>query len=261
MGLSQRRAALLARLRDRKQREREKLVLVEGVRAVHEALDGGAEARFGVLSEGAREGAAGRSIEARLVARGVEVDTVDAAAFDILSGTESPQGVLVVCRQVEASLAEVVSTGGPILVLDALQDPGNAGTLIRSAVAFGLTGVVALSGTVDPWGAKAVRSAAGTVFRTPIVRSDTRRALEAMEGAGRAILVASADGRPPTDGISAARAAGRPIALVVGNEGAGVSSAVRDVADAAIAVPMAGPVESLNAGIAGSILMYELTRE
>ena len=256
MGLSQRRTALLARLRVRRQRERERLVLVEGVRAVTEALDAGVRARFAVVSERLVATPAGRALGDRLREAATEVETVDVASFSDIASTESPQGVLIVCEQEEADLNALVVTEGPLLVLDALQDPGNVGTLIRSAVAFGFAGVIALDGATDPWGAKVVRASAGTVVRAAVVRAQAADAIVALRGAGRAILVASADG-----GSLAEVSERGSVALVIGNEGAGVRDEVRAEADASISIRMHGPVESLNAGIAGSILMHELTRE
>jgi len=255
MGLSQRRAAVLGRLSIRRQREREGLVLVEGLRGVREALDAGARVRFAVLHRGGVEGEDGRAIEERLRAAGIEVDVVEKDAFDAVSATESPQGFLLVCEQDEAELDEVVSGEGPVLVLDAVQDPGNVGTLVRSAVAFGFCGVIALDGTADPWGPKVVRSSAGAVLRARIARAAAAEAVEALGVAGRTIVVAAADG--PTSRLTG----GPTTALVVGNEGAGVRSEIRAAADEVVSIRMSGVIESLNAGIAGSILMYELTKE
>ena len=255
MGLSQRRRALVARLGVRKQRERERLVLVEGVRVVAEALEAGARARFAVLSEQLTTTDAGRALEARLRNAGIEVEKVGVDTFDTVAATESPQGALMVCEQDEAELDELLAKEGPVLVLDALQDPGNTGTLIRSAVAFGFTGVVALDGTADPWGPKVIRASAGTVFRAAIARAPASEAMMAMKRSRRTILVAAANGAP------AGTEDRGEVAIVVGNEGAGVRDELRAGADATISVRMRGSVESLNAGIAGSILMHELTRE
>lgn len=255
MGLSQRRASLLGRLSIRRQREREGLVLVEGLRSAREALDAGVRVRFAVLHQSFVERTEGHALEERMRDAGIDVDRVDDSAFDALSATESPQGVLLVCEQDETGLNEVVSTEGPILVLDSLQDPGNVGTLIRSAVAFGFAGVIALDGTADPWGPKAVRASAGTVVRAQIARAGATDAVEALRTAGRTISVAAA-------GATSSRIVGGPhTSLVIGNEGVGVREEVRAAADEVVSIRMFGAVESLNAGIAGSILMYELTRE
>ena len=246
---------MIGRLGVRRQREREGLVLFEGIRAVREALDARASVRFAVVSDALSTSASGRVLEERIRNAGIDVDVLGAAAFDSISATESPQGVLLVCEQDEVALSDVVETEGPILVLDALQDPGNAGTLIRTAVAFGFAGVIALDGTTDPWGPKVVRSSAGTVARASVVRAAVGEVMAALRESGRAILVAATDGSPG-DHMDPARTA-----LVIGNEGAGVREEIRAQAEATVSVRMTGPVESLNASIAGAVLMYDLTRE
>ena len=231
------------------------MVLVEGIRAAGEALSAGAGATFAVVSPRLEGLAGGPDLLAALGIGGVDVARVDDRTLTGLGDTEHPQGVLLVCRQPEVGEG-VVRPGGRYLVLDGIQDPGNVGTLIRGATAFALDGVVALDGTADPWGAKTVRSSAGMVFRLPIVQAPCARALDLLAGAGVPVLVADAGGTP----VDAA-APGEGWALVVGNEGAGPRDLVREVASRVVRIPMSGPAESLNAGVAGSILLYALTRE
>lgn len=255
-GLSQRRARLVQRLRTRKTRQRERRVLVEGVRAAGEALDAGAAVDFAVISPRLGSTDEGRALRGRLESQ-TEVLGASDEELDALGDTEHPQGVLLVCVEPSVGLAGLPGRGG-VLVLDAVQDPGNVGTLVRSAVAFGMECVVALDGTVDPWIAKAVRASAGMVFRLPVVSAPAQDALGWMRGRELAILVAAGDG-VPVGSWRGARSP-RPFALVLGNEGAGVRPELREAADATIAVEMRGPAESLNVGIAGSILMHELTK-
>lgn len=270
MQLSQRKSKLLKRLAVNKSRAREELVLVEGVRAVGEALDAGASVSFAAVSPRLDSSEEGRAVRARLE-RGAEarrwelVTATDGEMVDV-ADTEHPQGVLLVCAEPTVDPTEALaglvdgpagsgpSAGPRILVLDAVQDPGNVGTLIRSAVAFAFDLVVVLDGTTDPWGAKAVRAAAGTAFRVPVTRASAAEAVEGLSAAGLPILVASAEGSaavsPPERGF----------ALVVGNEGVGVREEIRRAAAETVAVPMSGPAESLNVGIAGSILMSDFTK-
>jgi TrmH family RNA methyltransferase len=176
-----------------------------------------------------------------------------------VSDTEHSQGVLLVGAEPEGSLGSIRAKGR-YLVLDAVQDPGNAGTLVRAAVAFGLDAVLCLEGTVDPWIPKTVRASAGMIFRIPVVRASWSEVVDRLREARVPILVADAGG------VDARSQAPEPFArsgfaLVVGNEGAGVRTQLAREADESIAVRMPGPAESLNVAMAASILLHLLTRE
>lgn len=250
MGLSDARSKLVRRLHRRKTREREGLVLVEGPHAAAEALASGCAVRFAVVSPRLERGGEGE-LRSRLDASGIEVREVEDRELNELADTEMPQGVLLVVEQPAPEWPE--AAGGRWLLLDAVQDPGNVGTLIRAAAAFACDGVVALDGTADPWGAKAVRASAGAVFQVPVH----------LIGAGDSPAVASALPAPllaAEMGGSDPRAhAGAQWTLVVGNEGAGIRSELLEAAEASVAVPMPGGVESLNAAVAGAILLYALS--
>jgi TrmH family RNA methyltransferase len=252
MVLSQRRERLIARLRSAKTRAREGAVLVEGVRAVSEALDAGVSVDFAIASPRLRATRAGSRLAERL--EGLDVVHVEDEELATLADTERPQGALLVCREPEAAL-DRVRRGGRYLVLDHVQDPGNAGTLVRAAVAFGLATVVCLDGTVDPWGPKTVRSSAGMIFRIPVVRATAEEAMARLAEEGVPLFIADPDG----DDVGLHRGAAS-FALVVGNEGFGVRSEVVDRADKRLSVGMPGPAESLNVAMAGSILLHVLTR-
>ena len=252
--LSQRAARLIGRLKTRKGRGREAPVLVEGIRTVTTALEGGADFRFAVTSPGLTARPGGIDLAARLRAMGADIRVVPDRELADLSDTEQPQGVLLVCEERESALEALPA--GRWLVLDAVQDPGNAGTLLRAAAAFGLDGVVALEGTVDLWSPKAVRASAGLVFHVPVARAAAGAFLIHCNRAGVTVLVADAGG----EDVHHVELEG-PFALVMGNEGAGARPAVVEGADRRVSVPMRGPAESLNVGIAGSILLYALTGE
>jgi TrmH family RNA methyltransferase len=252
-GLSQRRAALVARLRVPKTRSAERAVLVEGVRAVKEALDAGIEVRFAASSPRLEATEEGRALVARL--ESLDLTRMNDDDLPDVSDTERSQGVLLVGAEPEASLS-TVRPKGRYLVLDAVQDPGNAGTLVRAAVAFDLDGVLCLDGTVDPWIPKTVRASAGMIFRVPIVRATATEAVERLRGARVPLLVADASGEDPYE-----RSAAEGFALVAGNEGAGVRDELRRQAEALLAIRMPGPAESLNVAMAASILLHALTQE
>ncbi|MFQ5536206.1 MAG: TrmH family RNA methyltransferase [Gemmatimonadota bacterium] len=254
MPLSGGRRALLGRLGRRRTRKREGRVLVEGRRAVAEALDAGAEPRFAVVSPGFAESPAGRALESRL--RGADCDMVEVedAVLDEVAHTERPQGVILVAEEPHAPELTALPSPGRYLILDGVQDPGNVGTLVRSAVAFALDGVVVLDGTADPWSPKAVRAAAGATFHLPVAAASGKEVPGWCRASGLSLVVAAGEG---TDIAAWPEAPGW--ALVVGNEGAGVREALREAADATVRIPMENSLDSLNAGVAGSILLYAMT--
>ena len=255
VGLSQRRARTVARLRISKSRRKEELVLVEGVRAATEALDAGARGRFAVTSPRLQQTSGGAALDTRLAAMDLELHTVDDAELSELADTERPQGIVLICSEPRASL-DLVESGARLLVLDGVQDPGNTGTLVRASVAFGLDGVIALEGTADPWAPKTVRASAGMAFRIPVIQARVLDAIAVLQHAGVPLRVAATGGEPVAADESRAG-----FALIVGNEGAGVREELRDAASSTVSIPMSGPAESLNVGMAGSVLLYELTKE
>lgn len=241
-------------LKRRKAREHRGLFTIEGTRSVEEALDSGLEVA-GVLHHsgygtGAREQALLQGLSAR------QIDTLSVSESELASAcsTEQPQGILAVARVPEYTLAGLDRPDhGRWLALDALQDPGNVGTIVRTAAALGVRALLLLPGTVDVWNAKVVRSSMGASFRIPLVRV-TPAELEAFVADRKADLwVAAADGEPVAQGTVPDR-----LVLAVGNEGAGVSEGVMRLATRRVAVPMGSAVESLNVAVATGILLYML---
>ena len=254
MGLSDGRRRLVRRLHRRKTREREGLVLLEGVRAAEEALGQGARIRFALWTREARA-AFGPALSARLDAAG-EGEEITEEELRSVSATEAPQGLIVVVDEPRPDPSEPwTGAGARIVILDGVQDPGNVGTLIRVSAAFACTAVVVLDGTADPWSPKALRASAGTAFRIPVVRQawwEIEARLD--EWPGR-LFRGDASGRPVHG-----EAVSPPWALALGGEGAGCRPELRRRADLTVAVPMPGGVESLNVGVAGALLLYDLTR-
>lgn len=254
--LSRARERVLSRLRDRRGRAKEGGVLVEGVRSVSEALTSGVRIRFAVCSDALLRSPAGQALLETLEARGVEPDWLEAKELAALSATETSQGILLVCEEPRLCFSDLnVGSAGRFLAADGINDPGNLGTLIRAALAFNLDGVIVLDGSVDPWNAKAVRASAGSALCLPIVRGSWAEARTWATEGGVRIIVADADGTDVADVDPRP-----PWVLVVGSEAAGSRIEVREVAESCPAVPMRGSAESLNAGVAGAILLYELTR-
>lgn len=169
------------------------------------------------------------------------------AAFRAISDTETPQGIGAVFP---IDLADLSTMGdGLLLVVDGLQDPGNLGTIVRSAVGSGVVGALAVRGGADPFGPKAVRAAAGALFRLPIGRPSDAELRAALSG--RAVWLAEAGGQP-YDGVDWARRS----ALVIGSEAAGASPELRRLATGSVGIQLSGGLESLNAGVAASILLF-----
>ncbi|HSM04083.1 MAG TPA: RNA methyltransferase [Longimicrobiales bacterium] len=255
MTLSETRRRLVGRLHRRRTREREGLVLVEGVRAVEEALAQGARPRFVLVSPRGRELA---TPDLRWALDAIpDVQEVTEPEMAAVAGTDAPQGIVLVAEEPRPDPAGV--WGDPsarILVLDGVQDPGNVGTLVRAAAAFACSAVVVLDGTAEVWSAKALRAAAGTAFRIPVLHQPWDEAAPALDASGLPLLRADAGGTP-VDRAPAHRA----WALALGGEGGGCRPEVAARATTTLAIPMPGGVESLNVGVAGAILLHELTRE
>jgi RNA methyltransferase, TrmH family len=246
---------LVSSLRQRKERERSGLFLAEGVRVVEELLASTVVPRLAIVASSLGDSERGHALLAEL-SRRCDTRTVAPHELGHLAATETPQGVIVAA---EAPVTDPLSIELPerctLLLLDAVQDPGNFGTLVRSALAFGTALVITLPGTVDPWNPKAVRSAAGASFRVPIAGMALDDAAAWLRQRSFTVYAADATGRPIPSLPPAPR-----VALVVGNEGSGLGSGVRGLADEHVGIPMSGPAESLNVGVAAGILLYELAR-
>ncbi len=254
--LSRAEEKLIIGLSRRRRREAERLFLAEGVRVVEELLEAGLAPRLTVVAPALHDTQRGEELARRLTAH-TEVRQVSDTVLRRLASTQTPQGVLVVAETPSAELRELrPDAGATALVLDGVQDPGNIGTLTRTAAAFGCELLVALPGTADPWSPKSVRASAGALFRLPVAQEGVAPAWDWFSRHGFTVLGAEAHGQP----ISAGARSG-PAALVVGNEGAGLSADVRERCHRLVSVPMRGSAESLNVAVAAAILIYELTRE
>ena len=240
-------------LRRRKARERDGLFVVEGIRSIEELLRSPLEVVGVLTAPKLIDSPRGSALLNVMKSQGRTIAEVDEKEFRSAAETDSPQGVLAVARVPERSLG---SLGGAsplrILVLDGVQDPGNVGTLLRTAMALGAQATVALPGTVDVWNAKVVRSAMGAHFRHLALHTtwpDLHAFLKS-----EAIELWGADARGgPVPSTAPSR-----LALVVGNEGAGLAPAVREAADRIVALPLAEGAESLNVAVAAGILLHEL---
>jgi TrmH family RNA methyltransferase len=245
----------LRALRRRGGREDAGRFLAEGVRVVEDLLASPIPIHWAAVASSLEDGERGQLLIQELDRRGVPRRVLDDAEFRRVADTEHPQGVLAVASVPESELSDLVSDAGRcvVLVLDAVQDPGNFGTLSRSAEALGASGLITLPGTVDPWNAKAVRAAVGSTFRLPIVAAKWETAARWLRGEGFRILGAAVGGGAVPADLDRA-------ALVVGNEGAGLSPEVSAGVDSLVGIPLRGRAESLNVNAAAAILLHELTR-
>jgi RNA methyltransferase, TrmH family len=233
---------------------------VEGMRIVEEAIRSGLRFRAVFFRESAL------NLAERLLPQiGAQVDTLllPDSLFDGAVPSESPQGVAALVRLKEFTIEDVLERlhVGPIMVLAGLQDPGNLGTILRSAEAFGSAGVVTGEGTVSPINSKVIRASAGSVFRLPWVVAKSAGGLEEVcsrlkKDGLRTIATSSHKGTS----LDRANLTGA-MAIFVGSEGSGVPRGLMAKMDETIAIPHTPQVESLNAGVAGSIILYEAARQ
>jgi RNA methyltransferase, TrmH family len=233
---------------------------IEGVRIVEEAIRSGLKFRAVFFRESAQNVA-----EKLLPQIGSHVETLllPDSIFDGAVPSETPQGIAALMRLREFSLEDILERlqVGPVMVVVGLQDPGNLGTILRSAEAFGSAGVVLGEGTVSPFNSKVIRASAGSLFRIPFASSKAFGGLDAILPKFRSqnvrLIATSSHKGTPLDQARLTEAS----AIFVGSEGSGLPRNVLAQVDELVAIPHATQVESLNAGVAGSIVLYEAARQ
>jgi TrmH family RNA methyltransferase len=224
-------------------------VAVEGLHLVQEAVKSSLKLHTVFVRSG------NEALLGQVAVGDAEVLVVAEEVFSSATTTEHPQGIAALLEAPQFTTQAMFRRNPLVVVAAELQDPGNLGTLVRSAEAFGATGMMVLPGTVSLWNAKAMRASSGSVFRLPAVVLTADEAFAVLRAQGVRIIAAVA-----RDGDSEADLRG-PSALLVGNEGAGLPDAWIAQADARVTIPLPGAVESLNAAIAGSVLLYEAMRQ
>jgi len=190
-----------------------------------------------------------------------EYETVSDRIFESVSDTKTPQGVMAVVKRKEYTLEKILEkrdTPHSLLILDSLQDPGNLGTLVRAGEGAGITGIIMNETTVDIYNPKVIRSTMGSVFRVPFIYvKDLKEVIQKLYSKNINIYASSLEGAIEYDAPDYTK----DIAFIIGNEAAGISKEVLDIVKDKVKIPMLGEVESLNAAVAGSILMYEAARQ
>ncbi|MCR4805074.1 MAG: RNA methyltransferase [Clostridia bacterium] len=248
---------LAASLAEKKHRDALGMYLVEGPNLVREALQQGIPIRF--IFTGAEALSRRAEIEEILQLAensGSAVCVLSERVFGKVSDTQTAQGIAAVCLKKAWREEDLFFPGSCVLVCDRIQDPGNLGTLLRTAESCGFSGALLLKGCADPYGPKAVRSSAGCVFRFPVLLCESAgEALDMLARQRKRVWTAHMEGAPCWEAPL-----GKDIALVVGNEGNGADDAFLKGADR-VSIPMEGQAESLNAAVACGILMYESLRQ
>jgi len=227
---------------------------IEGVRLLEEALRSGLRVKAVFFSQSARERAN------RLLPQiSTHADTLllPDAVFRSAVATETPQGVAALVKLKTFAFADLLGNNPLILGAAGVQDPGNLGTIIRSAEAMGASGVLTMEGTVHAINPKVIRASAGSLFRLPVVKMDSAEAVRSLRDQGARILATSSHKGIPLDEADLTEAC----CIFVGSEGAGISKELIAEADEVIAIPHSERVESLNAGVAASIILYEAARQ
>lgn len=240
--------ALLGRSKERREAG---AFVAEGVRLVEEAAKADWKFRFALYDETLSE--RGKLQVEGLKLKGFEVEEVSASVMKSISETEAPQGILAVLEFTNMPLPQSPDF---ILIPDQIRDPGNLGTLLRSAAASGVQTVLIPPETADAFAPKVLRSGMGAHFRLPIHEMSWEEIEKDVKLEGLQVYVADMDGRSCWDTDLR-----QPIALVIGSEAEGASESARKLANGKISIPMAGETESLNAGVAGSVLMFEVMRQ
>lgn len=253
-GLQNPQVKAAAELKQKKYRQQQGLFLAEGLRTVEEAVHSKTVVSiFYTAIDDDRT----RCVLEEAAAQQLKLYCVSDAVMKKIADTDTPQGIIAVCKVQDVTLDKLLSKGEMLLVLDRVGDPGNLGTMLRTADAAGIGGVVLLKGCVDIYAPKTVRSSMGSLFHVPVVSgvAEDEFIAEAKD-AGYELLVTSLEG---ADNLYKADLGGR-IAFVMGNEAGGVSASLLERADKRVFIPMAGRAESLNVAMAAGIVMFEALR-
>ncbi|MFC1559540.1 TrmH family RNA methyltransferase [Candidatus Margulisiibacteriota bacterium] len=237
--------------------------IIEGVHLAEEAVSaqqaGKCRITLIIYSKKFSISGEGSSILSRLVDAGIKPEEVSEKVIKHLTNVESPQGIVGVVENIEPDIGEFFNAEDPlILILDGLQDPGNLGTIIRSANAFGVSGIIMTADTVSPYNPKVIRGTAGAIFNIGLSSiKDLNDVSQALKRRGVRLIATTADAPKM---LSEADLKG-PAAIMIGNEGKGIRPENVEMADEVVSIPMVGETESLNAAVSASIVLYEVLRQ
>ena len=228
---------------------------IEGVKLLEEALRSGRHVDSVFFSESARPLAAKLLPQ---ISKRTETLILPDALFNSIVPTDTPQGVAALLKLQSLTASQLLehAGAGPLVVAAGLQDPGNLGTILRSAEAFGAAGLFLTEGTVSPYNSKVLRGSAGSIFRLPFLQIPSGELIPLLRRQGVRMLATSSHKGTPLPEVSWTL----PLAIFIGNEGAGLPREILHQMDETIVIPQSAQVESLNAGVAASIVLYEAAR-
>lgn len=255
------RVKYLRRLENRRFREQEGVFLVEGIRFVEEAVNSSWPVEMIFYSKKINENIRGSAVLEGAASKGIALAEVDETLIKELTLTNTPQGIIAVVKQRKTSLEDIRPGDKPALLVlvDGVQDPGNLGTIVRTAHAAGVDGVILLKGTVDVFNPKALRATMGSIFHVPVIQGDLT-ANEVMPYFDRrGVKTVAGDIRSNKTVYESDLTV--PCAIVVGSEASGVSDEVIGMVSERVLIPMPGLAESLNVAISTVILLYEAVRQ
>lgn len=246
-------------LQRKKIRETHNMFLVEGLRSCEEVINSGIKVECGFYTNNIIDHERGCNFLDNLRNTNILLFEVDENIFKYISDTENPQGVMFICMKKDFELSDINQDKEPVLlIIDGIQDPGNLGTIIRTAGAAAVSGIILLKGTVDPYSTKVVRSTMGALFGIPVVTmNDNETLYDYLKKQKYRFLVADISGEQmyyETDVKG-------PVAWVMGNEANGPNEFWINHADAVVKIPLLGKVESLNVAVATGILLYDTVRQ
>jgi rRNA methylases len=245
-------------LKSRKAREDKELFYVEGSRIVDEALKDNADIIEVIVAEAFAIDPQNESMLSRMDLLNIKVYYIADKLFKELTDTETPQGILAVMKIKKTDPDNIAKNKGLFVILDSIRDPGNMGTIIRTADAAGFSGIIVSKGCVDVYNPKVLRSTMGSIFHIPIYQYDkTIDAIRFIKTKGYKVLASHLDGSVSVFDAKI----GESAAIVIGSEAEGISEEAAAMADILVRIPMAGRAESLNASVAAGILMYEAVRQ
>ncbi|HEY6330756.1 MAG TPA: RNA methyltransferase [Blastocatellia bacterium] len=266
--ITSRQNPLVKRFRRLRNGAERNLMLIEGVKMMEEALAAGAHFESIAFTSDLELTERGLVLQDELQRVPCRGALLSQQVMDYISDTETPQGVAAMVSRPNFTIGDVFAAPSQLIVIaDGIQDPGNVGTIMRTAEAAGSSGLVALPGTASPFGSKAVRASMGSVLRLPVAAGPSREELISMARERKvALVVASPERFLPVDASAKTRPYTEadyrsPTGLIFGSEGSGVSEELASEASVLVHIPMASGVESLNVATAASIVLYEVARQ